>query len=140
MSKYPSRQIMYDYLNNKSNAKRRGVEFHLTFEEWWHLWQSKYHLRGRGKGKYQLCRKGDKGPYSFSNCYVDLHENNRKIQKSWNKKIHNHDEIVELRKDYTTAEIAKMFDVSQHRIQEILRQKNRAPQLTPYSSQINYRE
>ena len=122
MSKYPSRQIMYDYLNNRANAKRRGVDFQLTFEEWWTLWKSKYHLRGRGRGKYQLCRKGDIGPYSFANCYIDTHENNRAVQKPVNQKVSSVDAVIELRKKHSAKQIAEIFGVTSNHIQSIIRE------------------
>jgi hypothetical protein len=79
---------MYDFLNNKSNAKRRGVVWNLTYEEWWSLWEQYYHLRGRGKGKYHLCRHGDIGSYNINNCYVAPREQNRQEQSDNQKAYH----------------------------------------------------
>lgn len=66
------------YTKQKSNAKRRGVEFELSFSEWlaiW-LWSGKLDERGRGEGKYCMARVGDTGPYSICNVYITLNTKN----------------------------------------------------------------
>ena len=63
---------------HKKNAKLRNVDFLLTYEEWCDIWNAsgKAHLRGRGKGKYNMMRKGDTGPYAVGNVFIGLHEVN----------------------------------------------------------------
>lgn len=63
---------------SKRRAKQRGIEWQLTFDEWWNLWQSsgKWDQRGRGRGKYLLCRTNDCGAYTVLNVRVDTWENN----------------------------------------------------------------
>jgi hypothetical protein len=57
------------YKVHRTNAKQRGVEFKLTFEEWMGWWNSTghYHERGREVGKYVMARKGDQGAYELGN-------------------------------------------------------------------------
>lgn len=65
-------------------AKYRGIEFHLTFEEWWDIWNQsgKYEQRGRGAGKYCMSRKNDTGPYALGNVYIQtIDDNNREAHK-----------------------------------------------------------
>jgi RimJ/RimL family protein N-acetyltransferase len=62
------------YAKHKENAKRRGVPFHLTFEQWWTLW--KPHWERRGKGGLVMCRKGDSGPYAVGNVYIESQSHN----------------------------------------------------------------
>lgn len=66
------------YGGQKSTAKIRGVEWQFTFETWlqWWLDSGHWHERGRGIGKYQMCRIGDVGPYSPDNCFAGLYEQN----------------------------------------------------------------
>lgn len=54
---------------HRMNAKLRGIEFKLTFEEWFCWWVNTghYHERGREVGKYVMGRKGDKGAYELGN-------------------------------------------------------------------------
>ncbi len=54
---------------HRTNAKMRGIEFKLTFEEWFCWWMDTghYHERGREVGKYVMARKGDKGAYEMGN-------------------------------------------------------------------------
>ena len=56
------------YYQHKCSAKRRGIPFHLTFEEWMEVWGSKYELRGAGG--YVMCRNGDTGPYAVGNVFI----------------------------------------------------------------------
>ena len=69
------------YRNQKSNAKRRGVEFLLTFEEWRDWWGKDFAGRGSAKGRLVMARYGDKGPYQLGNikkitCSENARESN----------------------------------------------------------------
>ena len=59
-------------------AGKRGIEWKLTYGEWmaWWIATGKYHLRGRGKGKYVMCRYNDSGAYELGNIYCDTHKGN----------------------------------------------------------------
>ena len=57
-------------------VNNRGIEWNLTFEEWLDIWGDKITQRGRGTGKYNMCRINDIGPYSIDNVFIDLHEDN----------------------------------------------------------------
>lgn len=62
----------------KRRAKNRGIDFVISFEEWWDVWQKsgKWDQRGRGAGCYVMCRVNDQGPYAIGNVYIDTQENN----------------------------------------------------------------
>lgn len=66
------------YGNQKDSAKRRGVEWQFTFEEWMRVWidSGKWEMRGRGKGQYCMARHGDVGPYNTSNVSIILSQKN----------------------------------------------------------------
>lgn len=70
------------YRKQKEHAKRRGIGFKISFDEWWSVWQSsgKYELRGRGKGRYCMCRYNDSGAYEIGNVYIDEWTNNIALQ------------------------------------------------------------
>lgn len=59
------------YMQQRRTAKRRGIEWHLTFIDWWRIWDEsgKWEQRGRGQG-YCMARYGDSGPYSIENVYI----------------------------------------------------------------------
>lgn len=61
------------FLKQKKKARKRNIEWQLTFEEWWNIWQHSGHWEERGKGKdsYCMCRKNDVGPYSIDNVYIE---------------------------------------------------------------------
>lgn len=54
------------------NAKRRGVEWLLTFDEWWSIWTAsgRWSQRGKGDGQYVMARHGDAGPYAVGNVSI----------------------------------------------------------------------
>jgi hypothetical protein len=66
------------YSTHKSNAKRRGIEFDLTFEQWFDIWEksNKWNERGRGADKYCMCRVGDTGSYSVNNVFIGQGKHN----------------------------------------------------------------
>ena len=55
------------YLSQKSNAKRRGIEFHLTFEQWMEFWGDDLARRGPGRYELGMQRPCDSGPYAVGN-------------------------------------------------------------------------
>lgn len=66
----------------KRKAKQRGIDWELSFDEWWTIWQESGHWEQRGdhRGKYCMSRRGDVGPYSKENVYInEFSENTREI-------------------------------------------------------------
>lgn len=59
--------IKQKYRTQKSVAKRRGIEWKLTFEQWLAWWGSDLSNRGTGKNKLQMQRLHDKGAYEIGN-------------------------------------------------------------------------
>jgi len=59
------------YQDQKATAKRRGIDFNITFENWkkWWISTGKADNRGRNKGCYQMCRLNDEGAYEIENIY-----------------------------------------------------------------------
>ena len=57
-------------------TNRRGIDWHLTFEEWLEWWGTDIVNRGSGHDDMCMCRYGDTGPYSLDNIYKDTHLNN----------------------------------------------------------------
>ena len=67
--------------DHKGNAKRRGIEFRFTFEEWTLWWEKNLgpdwrEKRGSEVGKYVMARYGDKGAYEAENVKCILHADN----------------------------------------------------------------
>jgi len=81
------------YQEHKYGAKKRGLPFELTFEEWYDIWQKsgKWELRGKGKNAYVMSRIGDKGGYTFGNVFIQTASQNsidgNKGRNAWNKGI-----------------------------------------------------
>jgi len=66
------------YRDHKSNSKRRGIPFRLTYEQWLGIWKAsgKLHLRGRKRGQYCMARINDKGAYEVGNVEIILVQHN----------------------------------------------------------------
>jgi hypothetical protein len=66
------------YATHKSHAKQRGIEFKMTFAEWFSVWTESGHWNERGHrhGCYVMARYGDVGPYAVGNVKIELHEIN----------------------------------------------------------------
>lgn len=60
------------FITQRADAKRRGIEFLFTFEEWLAIWQDsgKWEHRGPRTGQYVMARFGDKGPYAVGNVRI----------------------------------------------------------------------
>jgi hypothetical protein len=65
------------FCQNRSSARARKIEWKLTFDQWWDLWEENFHKRGLGAGKMNLCRSGDVGAYVIGNVRVDTCEANQ---------------------------------------------------------------
>lgn len=61
------RSVRGKFLKQKQRAKARGIEWLLTFDEWWDIWQCKWELRGRAPDQLVMARIGDSGPYAVGN-------------------------------------------------------------------------
>jgi len=66
------------YTQQKSNAKRRGLEMCMTFDEWKDVWVQSdlWDQRGRGADKYCMCRNNDEGHYEIDNVFIGLNADN----------------------------------------------------------------
>tara|TARA_R110000744_G_scaffold89570_1_gene174097 strand:+ start:316 stop:723 length:408 start_codon:yes stop_codon:yes gene_type:complete len=73
------------FVDHRINANRRGVEFLLTFEEWWAIWEPHWEGRGRGAGDLCMCRTNDEGPYAVGNVRIDTNTNNVKEARALQK-------------------------------------------------------
>lgn len=67
------------FLNHKRKAKRRGIEFLLTFDQWLAIWTESGHFSERGNSDgdcYVMARDGDQGPYAVGNVSIVSHSAN----------------------------------------------------------------
>jgi hypothetical protein len=69
------------YDNQRTASKHRGVEFLLTFEEWWDIWEDHYDQRGRKSHELCMCRYNDEGAYEVGNVYIDTNRHNCQLRQ-----------------------------------------------------------
>jgi hypothetical protein len=80
------RTPQFYYNRQKQNAKRRGVSWELTFEQWWAIWQEsgKWNQRGCGRGQYVMSRYNDTGSYAIGNVFIqEAGLNGSQALKKW---------------------------------------------------------
>jgi hypothetical protein len=72
----------YKFAQQRNNARRRGVEWLMSFDEWWGLWleSGKWNQRGKGDGQYVMGRHGDVGPYAVGNVSIILCNENGAVR------------------------------------------------------------
>jgi len=64
------------YAVHKATATKRNIEWLFDFESWWKMWKPYWDRRGKSINSMQMCRTGDVGPYSPTNCRIDTFHNN----------------------------------------------------------------
>jgi hypothetical protein len=66
------------FKQQKRNAKLRGIEWNLTYDQWCKLWadSSKWDQRGNWAEGYVMMRPGDTGPYAVGNVVIGRHIDN----------------------------------------------------------------
>lgn len=78
----------HKYREQKHNSNNRGIEWKMTFGEWWFIWQQsgKWELRGRGTG-YVMARFADSGPYEVGNVEIVSGSDNQSeyINRYWDE-------------------------------------------------------
>ena len=67
------------YLTQKQHAKRRGIEFLFSFEEWVEWWGDDFERRGCGPDDLQMARNDDVGPYHPDNVYKSTTADNASL-------------------------------------------------------------
>jgi hypothetical protein len=62
----------HKFLRQRWHAKDRGIEWHLTYEQWLVIWleSGHWHQRGNRVGCYVMARHGDTGPYAVGNVSI----------------------------------------------------------------------
>ena len=90
-----------------TQAKRRGLAFEFTYEEWIRWWESHlgpdwFQMRGKGSGKFVMSRKLDTGPYAPHN--VECKTFRRNIQESFLRDFNGSQRNANL----TSAQIAQI--------------------------------
>ena len=71
------------YVCQKQNARRRGISFRLTFEEWMQIWSDSGKLSERGCRRtcYVMSRYNDDGAYEVGNVFIQRMDINSSYPK-----------------------------------------------------------
>ena len=141
------------FTNHRSNANRRGIAFEFSFDEWVKWWEDSLgsewaSMRGKGRGKYHMARKGDKGSYNIDNVECRLHEQNSCGDKvingstSWGERSGinklTEKEVLEIFHSLENVTIlSQRYDVNKSRICAIKNKKEWKPLLANEVKPIN---
>lgn len=115
------------YDDHRRHALDRGIGWQISYEEWLELWleSGKWPQRGKVKGKYQMCRYGDTGPYNIKNCYIGTVEQNQEDKAKIDIRAINSIVFEYLSSNKTQYEVAKEFDVDQSYVSRLVNQHRR---------------
>lgn len=72
------------FIAQRGQAGHRGIEWDMTFAEWWNVWRESGHWSDRGRSHAQsfvMGRFSDSGPYKVGNVHVISFSQN--ISDSW---------------------------------------------------------
>ena len=77
-TKQPDSEARTAFRVQRACAKRRGIAWEFTFEQWMAVWAAsgQFSNRGRNKGQFVMARDGDAGPYAPGNVSIILHSRN----------------------------------------------------------------
>lgn len=77
------------YRQHQKNAKRRGVPFEITFDQWWAVWEAsgKWSLRGLKRGTWVMGRHNDQGPYAIGNVEIIKRSSNTALRNTQHRKF-----------------------------------------------------
>jgi hypothetical protein len=73
------------FIRQRENARKRGIDWNLTFAEWWLIWDESGKWQSRGPKGYVMGRSGDVGPYETGNVTIITTEQNSSeyIRRYW---------------------------------------------------------
>lgn len=102
------KDLRQKYRLQKSHAKKRGIEWKLTYEEWIAWWGDDIHFRGSRADKLQMQRLHDKGAYEIGNIVKGHPKQNSRTMG--NCMLHKSQE--QLAKEHQARLDAMMFEPS----------------------------
>lgn len=70
--------LVIAYNQHRRGAKKRGIAFELSFDDWVKIWEESGHLEERGPNGYNMCRFKDEGPYHKDNVYIAHNTQNKR--------------------------------------------------------------
>ena len=76
------------FLDQRCNARARGISFEFTFDEWVCWWAGDIDKRGCGADDLVMARYGDVGPYHPDNVYKSKASDNCRLSYENNPAMH----------------------------------------------------
>lgn len=113
------RHTMYDFrmahvakplfLQQRSQAKQRGIDWEFEFEEWWEVWlqSGKYNQRGFKPNEYCMARHKDEGPYAVGNVKIITNRENCQERRQTTTAIEKQRATRRARKEFTDRVLKK---------------------------------
>ena len=74
------------FVSQKNGAKRRGIEWRLTFDQWLDWWGDDIYKRGSGAHCLQMQRRFDAGAYELGNISKGLPKENMRTAGNMRRK------------------------------------------------------
>lgn len=105
---------------DRTDALGNKIEFKLSFEEWWTIWEESGHWQERGRcvGQYCMSRFNDIGHYEIGNVFIQLKCENSKTmigRGTWTE---------EERENQIKSWNEERRDIARNRTNKRIREKN----------------
>jgi hypothetical protein len=115
------------YDSQRRHANDRGIDWLFNYEDWLEMWllSGKWFVRGKSRGMYQMCRRGDIGAYSKRNCFIGTMEENQQDRHAIDD-----EETAAIVWDYISTDVPQWkiglkYGLSQSQISRIVNKKRR---------------
>ena len=115
------------YDDQRRHAEFRGIEWQFSYAEWLEMWlvSNKWEDRGKMRGKFQMCRYNDIGPYSNKNCYIACVEANQEDRSPIDIATVNSIVTEYLFTNKSQYEVAETFGINQSHVSRLVNKHRR---------------
>ena len=98
------------YSAQKNGARRRGIEWKFTFEQWLEWWGEDLDHRGCARDKLQMQRKLDRGAYEPGNCVKGYPKDNSRTYSNVKLARDSQRRAIEYQAALNSAPVVPSFD------------------------------
>lgn len=93
------------YQAHRVSARERGIEFLLSFEEWWGLWEPFWERRGQKSQDMCMCRRADQGAYEVGNVRIATNRENQQERALEYRTSHAHRKYAPVTRTLTAGQL-----------------------------------
>ncbi len=123
---FTKRYYQSAYGKHKYRARKYGIGFSLTFQEWFDWWGEDIDRRGNNADSLCMCRIGDTGDYALDNIYKDTRSNNTRLmiqEGRHGKRLPDEliSEVMSYQGKLSTRKVAALTGVSKSKVAKLFK-------------------